>query len=227
MSNHYENIALQGGGVWGSAYAGAFEELERLGVLSGIRRVAGTSAGSMAGLLLALRYTSAEINEILHTLNYAKFQDGGKVNQILRQYGYYKGNFASQLFRSWIYQKLGSEEATFNDLIAAGGLDLRVYAINLNAGQIHEFSQRKTGDVPLASAVRASISMPFFFTATEINQEIYVDGGAVFDYPLMGFGKDEIEQSLGLAFAQSAAVSSRVKKSGHSATASRCSTFTA
>jgi NTE family protein len=61
MTNKYTNLALSGGGVWGISYAGAFEELERLGILQQIRCVAGTSAGSMAGLLLALGYNSTEI----------------------------------------------------------------------------------------------------------------------------------------------------------------------
>jgi predicted acylesterase/phospholipase RssA len=54
--------------------------------------------------------------------------------------------------------------------------------------------------------VRASMSVPLFFTAVEIAGHIFVDGGAVFDYPIMGFGQSEIEHTLGLAFAQSSVV---------------------
>jgi NTE family protein len=91
-------------------------------------------------------------------------------------------------------------------LRAAGGLDLRVYATNLNTRQIFEFSYQKAKNVPIAKAVRASMAVPLFFTAVDISGQIFVDGGAVFDYPIMGFGKSEIEQTLGLAFAQSSVV---------------------
>lgn len=206
MTYMYNNLALQGGGVWGISYAGAFEELERLGILQQIRCVAGTSAGSMAGLLLALGYTSTEISQMIRGANYKKFLEHGNINQIVRHYGYYKADYATELFHGWIQEKLGSAEATFNDLIEANGLDLHVYATNLNTRHVYEFSYHKTKDVSLADAIRASIAVPLFFTATEIGEQIFVDGGAVFDYPLMGFGKNEIENTLGLAFAQSSVV---------------------
>jgi NTE family protein len=206
MTKKYKNLALQGGGVWGITYAGAIAELDRLGVLQHIERVAGTSAGSIVALLVALRYTGEEIHQVIEALDYSKFLDGGKIDQVARQYGYYKSNFASELFRGWVQEKLGAEGATFTDLTDAGGRDLKVYATNLNTRQIFEFSQYKTPNVALVDAVRASMSVPLFFTAVEIEKRIYVDGGAVFDYPIMGFGKDEIEFTLGLAFAQSSSV---------------------
>jgi NTE family protein len=206
MNKNYQNLALQGGGVWGVSYAGAFEALDRLGVLGRIRCVAGTSAGSLAGLLLALRYTGAEISRIIRGLDYPKFLDQGKLHRIVRNYGFYTGDYASELFHGWLQEKLGSETATFTDLRAAGGLDLRAFATNLNTRHIYEFSWHKTPDVPIADAIRASMAVPLFFTAVEINGQIFVDGGTVFDYPLVGFGQEEIGNTLGLAFAQSSVV---------------------
>lgn len=203
---NYKNLALQGGGVWGTSYAGAFEELDRQGVLSGIRRVAGSSAGSLAGLLLALRYSSAEISQVILGLDYAKFLEQGKLQHIVQRYGYYTGDYALELFHGWLQEKLGTEQATFADLQAKGGLDLHVYATNLNTRQVFEFCYDKTPQAPIAMAVRASMAVPLFFTAVEIEDQIFVDGGTVFDYPLAGFGKDEIEQTLGLAFAESSVV---------------------
>jgi NTE family protein len=212
MITAYTNLALSGGGVWGISYAGAFEELERLGILQQIRRVAGTSAGSMAGLLLALGYNSTEISQKIRSADYVRFLDYGNVNQIVKQYGYYNGEYATEVFHDWIQEKLGSADATFNDLIEANGLDLRVYATNLNTRQVFEFSHRKTKDVSLADSVRASIAVPLFFTATEIDGQIFVDGGTVFDFPMVGFDRSEIDSTLGLAFAQSSVVATEDQK---------------
>lgn len=206
MNKPYENLALEGGGIWGIAYAGAFEALEQQGVLGQIKRVAGTSAGSIFGLLLALGYHPTEIAQIITELDFARFQDNGRVDRILTRYGYYQGNYARELFCSWVHDKLGDENATFEDLHAAGGLDLRVFATNLNSRHVYEFSYAKTRSIPLVEAVRASMSIPLYFAAVEIEGQIFVDGGTVFNYPLMGFGNDEIEKSLGLAFATSASV---------------------
>jgi NTE family protein len=206
MPRDYENLAMEGGGVWGLAYAGALEELDKLGVLPRIKRVAGTSAGSITALLLALGYSSSDIYRIMTELDYAKFLDGHSVKSLLTRYGLHEGEYASSLFQSWVAGKLGSGQATFQDLHDAGGLDLRVYAANLNTRQIREFSHARTGGVPLATAVRASMSVPFFFAAPEIEGHLYIDGGTVFDYPLTGFGPDEILHTLGLAFSGSSSV---------------------
>ena len=214
MINKYKNLALSGGGVWGISYGGAFEELERLGILQQIRCVAGTSSGSIAGLLLALGYNSTEIIQKIRGVNYVRFLDHGNVNLIVKHYGYYNGDYATEVFHNWIQEKLGSPDATFNDLIEANGLDLRVYATNLNTRQVFEFSYQKTKDVSLADAVRASISVPLFFTATEIDGQIFVDGGTVFDFPLVGYNKNEIDYTLGLAFAQSSVVATEDQEDG-------------
>lgn len=202
-ARQYENLALEGGGVWGIAYAGALDELDKIGIMPQIKRVAGTSAGSITALLLALRYSSSDVYQIVSELDFTQFMDHHSIKKLFSNYGLYKGDFALSLFKSWVAEKLGSEDATFQDLQGAGGLELRVFATNLNTKHIHEFSSRKTGDVPLAAAVRASMSVPLFFTAVEIGEHIFVDGGAVFDYPLLAFGKDGISKTLGLAFASS------------------------
>ena len=203
MIQKVENLALEGGGVWGIAYAGAIEELDKVGVFGGIKRVAGTSAGSIVALLLALGFRSNDISKIVAELDFSKFMDNHSVKQLFSNYGLYQGEFALQLFRSWIAEKLGSENATFQDLKESGGLELRVFSSNLNTKQLHEFSYRNTPNVPLANAVRASMSVPLFFTAVEIDDHLFVDGGATFDYPLLAFGDVGISNTLGLAFAGS------------------------
>lgn len=206
MTQNFENLAMEGGGVWGISYAGALQELDKIGILPNIKRVAGTSAGSITALLLALRYSSAEIYQIFDELDFSSFLDHRHINQVLTKYGLYESQFADDLFQGWIEEKLGSKEATFQDLHDAGGLELHVYATNLNTKQIHEFSINKTKDVSLAAAVRASMSVPLIFTAVEIDGQLFVDGGTVFDYPMLGFGKDGIPKTLGLAFSGSSSV---------------------
>ena len=61
----YKNLALEGGGVRGLAYAGALEVLEQKNILKNVERVAGSSAGAIAGLMISLGYNSTEIDSIL------------------------------------------------------------------------------------------------------------------------------------------------------------------
>lgn len=68
-------LALQGGGMKGLGHLGAVEELERYGVLNQIEVVAGSSAGGMAAMLLAVGCSAEELKLEMDALNFEKLQD--------------------------------------------------------------------------------------------------------------------------------------------------------
>jgi len=65
MTRTIENLVFNVGGVLGIAYAGAIEALEKQGILSQVKRTAGTSAGAVAAALISLGYSSKEIVEVV------------------------------------------------------------------------------------------------------------------------------------------------------------------
>jgi NTE family protein len=208
MSYNYSNLVFEGGGVKGLAYVGALEVLEQKGILPQIKAVAGTSAGSIVGALLALGYTPGDIHTIMNELDFTKFEDGWDPLRIPFSYGLYKGAF----FLNWMEEQIEkapgknlSKKASFADLQAAGGLDLHVFATDLNIKNVKEFSFATTPTVPVAEAVRASMSIPLFFKAWQFSNHnpddhIYVDGGVAFNYPITTFDtpqNPENPQTLG------------------------------
>ena len=68
-----EVLILQGGGAKGMAYSGIVEVLEDSGLLKGIKRVGGTSAGALMGLPIALGYSADDINDIVRHSRFAQF----------------------------------------------------------------------------------------------------------------------------------------------------------
>ncbi len=60
-----ENLVFEGGGAKGVVYVGAIQALEDNHVLGEVKRVGGSSAGSITAMLLAVGYTSDEIKYIL------------------------------------------------------------------------------------------------------------------------------------------------------------------
>ena len=63
--NPPENLVFKGGGPKGIAYLGAIKVLERKGIFTHVRRVAGTSAGAMTAVLLAVGCNSEEAENLL------------------------------------------------------------------------------------------------------------------------------------------------------------------
>ena len=180
------NLVFEGGGVKGVAYCGALQELESQGILAGIRRVAGTSAGAITAALVAAGCTPEELTAAMFDLDFRSFEDGeleGPV-RVVEHYGWYRGQAFLTWMRGQVEAKLGSPGATFDDLMTARHVDLRVVATNLATRSAQVFSVAATPTVPVAEAVRMSMSIPLFFAAVTYGGEVHVDGGAVWNYPI-------------------------------------------
>ncbi len=211
MNNQIENLVFKGGGVLGIAYAGAIEVLSEKGILQQTKRVAGTSAGAITAALVALNYTSTEITQIVNATDFKSFKDGSTIGDTLHfmhNYGFYKG----QAFLQWMQERLTDKgfaaTATFQDLANNGCKELHVFASDVNTKSVREFSMEITPNVPVAEAVRASMSIPLFFEAWQFSNNnpdnhIYVDGGMMYNYPITVFDTGDVPnpQTLGLFLA--------------------------
>ena len=199
-------LVLEGGGVKGVAYTGSLEVLAAAGRYDGIERVAGTSAGSLVALLVALGYPPDEIRRIVFNIDFRRFRDGsklGKVERLVHDYGLYRGEFALCLLQCLVSAKLGKPDASFADLeakIAAGEAGFRrLYVVgtdlNWSSSVVFSHENRQTRDVPLALAARTSMSFPVFFEAVHMAlpggpEDVWVDGGVLRNYAITVFDSE-------------------------------------
>lgn len=206
-AQRYTNLALEGGGIRGIAYAGAFQELERLHILDSINKVAGTSVGAVAGSLFCVGYTAEEIKNLMNALNIQTFNDGrwiflGGQWRMRRQYGWYRGDALESWLENCFAAKTGVHHLTFRQLhrlalTAPNCKDLYVTASNLSRQQLTIFSWQHYPEMEVATAVRASMSVPMYFRALCLDSlrrktdaahgDVFVDGGLVMNYPLALF----------------------------------------
>lgn len=191
----FKNLVFEGGGVKGIAYAGAIEVLEKRGVMPGIVRVAGTSAGAITAVLLALGASAKEIGQIVGGTNFRSFMDDSwgtlrDVSRLVNDYGWFKGDAFSDWMKKQVYYFTGNTELTFGDLqaLAATNKKLRqLYMVGSNLSlQLPEvYSAEKTAQMPIWQATRISMSIPLFFAAMKnTTANVLVDGGVTWNYPL-------------------------------------------
>lgn len=197
MPIQFKNLIFEGGGVKGIAYVGAMQILHNRGVLGGICRVGGTSAGAINALLFALGFSIAEQKEILQDTRFERFMDDSwgiirDIRRLARDYGWHKGDFFNSWVGDLIERRLGSRQATFGDLQRAELPDLYVIGTNLSTGYAEVFSAERHADMPLATAVRISMSLPLFFAAVRhgARGDVYVDGGVQLNYPIKLFDRE-------------------------------------
>lgn len=193
-----ENLVFEGGGIKGLVYVGALRSLQQQGVLKGIQRVGGSSAGGITAMLVGLGYTIDEISKAMAELDFRDFQDSEgkafwknvpeklgkqfvkKVEEIMtvlrsKKHGLYKGDVFLQWAKSKIAERLGNPDATFRDLREAMKYDptlkdMMFTASNIsgNGAALQYFNADTTPDIKIADAVRATMSYPGAFEAHEI-----------------------------------------------------------
>lgn len=205
MSNYnFRNLVFEGGGVKGIAYGGALYELEQRGILSGIERVAGTSAGAITAVLLAVGYDHKEVSDIVAETNFNDFADDSlgivrDAERFISDFGWHKGDF----FRKWIGKlvrnKTGKKNLTFQQLKDLDNtLDLYLVATNLSDQVSEIFSHEHTPNVEIRDAARMSMSIPLYFKCVRYgsDKDIMVDGGVAWNYPLNIFdNKNYLDKS--------------------------------
>lgn len=198
MPVQLRNLVFEGGGVKGIAYIGALKILEQRELLRHVTRVGGTSAGAINALLLGLGYSNAEQLELLRSLDFWRFMDDSfgvirDVRRLANDFGWYRGDFFSGWIGDVIADRLDSPRATFADLKAAGRPDVYMVGGNLSTGFAEVFSHERHGDMPLATAVRISMSIPLFFAAVREGPrpDVYVDGGVQLNYPVKLFDREK------------------------------------
>lgn len=196
---HFRNLVFEGGGVKGIAYVGAMQALNTKAILPNIERVGGTSAGAIYATILALNYSGDETQQLLWNLNFHNFLDDSwgiikDSKRLLKDFGWYIGDY----FRKWIGERIraktGDSESTFADLEAQkekkGFRSLYLIGTNLSTGFSEVFSAEHTPDIRVADAVRISMSFPLFFAAKRNPRgDVYVDGGVLDNYPIKLFDR--------------------------------------
>ncbi|MDB4161430.1 patatin-like phospholipase family protein [Bacteroidia bacterium] len=207
----YTNLVLEGGGMKGIAYAGAFEILDSLGISDSIERIAGTSSGAMNGLMYSLGYTGKEIRQMNLITNFGKYNQvgvpliGGLI-RVKRTYGYYKTDRLIEDLGTIMQMRGFSRDLTFSELYQAkeAGRNIKLLyliGVNLNDQEIEIFSHETYPNMRVLDAVRISISIPLYFEAiwmqpdgkliekrdADSTTKIMADGGILDNYPFYVF----------------------------------------
>ena len=209
--SQYTNLALEGGGMKGLAYSGAFEVLDSIGITQHIERVAGTSSGAMNGMLISIGYSGKEITHLNLTKNFGKYSQVGipilsGLIRFYRTYGYYKTDrFMVDLAQAMRYKGI-SPDITFIELHKLRSSnpkikDLYITGANLTDQKLEVFSHRTYPNMKIIDAVKISISIPLYYEAifmqpngeiidkknADQNTKVMTDGGVIDNYPFHVF----------------------------------------
>ena len=209
----YRNLVMEGGGIRGIAYGGALLELEQRGVLAGLRRVGGTSAGAIQAALLAVGYSAQEIIDVVNATPVQRLNDGrfiffGGTHRLIKEYGWYRGDEFSTYLGELVARKTKNAHLTLGELHELAlreptrYRDLYTTGTNLTKQRVQVFSHETNPTMRVADAVRISMSIPLYFRAVLLDADnnvitgtpapgqpvqVLVDGGLLANYPISLF----------------------------------------
>jgi NTE family protein len=188
-------LALGGGGIRGAAHIGVLRVLQKEGIP--VDYIAGCSMGSIVGGLYSAGVPLDEIDRILMDkslqnafapgwLTWAVFLYPTKrlIRKITFQDRPYAGLFTGKKFRNFLSKRLPADKQRLEDL----NIPFVPVCTNLLDGKAYKLAK---GD--FADAVLASSAVPPIVRPVRINGNLYIDGGARSNVPVVSarqFGAD-------------------------------------
>lgn len=180
----YKGLVFSGGGLMGFAYIGCLRALEEYGLMgNNIEFLAGCSIGAVLAAIISVEYTSGELYDFVLHFEYEIIKDLNFIG-LIDNYGVETGNKIQEFMRIMLKRKTGIENPTFMDLYKKYKRHLVINATCVNTRSIEYFDWKSSPDMPVALALRMSISIPFLFVPVKYNGKLYVDGGVIDNFPL-------------------------------------------
>ncbi|HSX06611.1 MAG TPA: patatin-like phospholipase family protein [Candidatus Saccharimonadia bacterium] len=206
MTDLFCDLVLEGGGVKGIGLVGAVETLHK--AQYNFQRIAGTSAGAIVGSLLASGISVERLVELMQSLDYTKFQDesgildhlglAGKTASLIFQKGIYQGIYLHNWLRDQLaelgvqtFADLKLTEPWAQKLPPEQRYKLVVITSDVTQGRLvrlpwdyKELYGLDPDSQSVADAVRASMSIPFFYKPYKLQRRLLVDGGMLSNFPI-------------------------------------------
>lgn len=194
----YKHLVLSGGSVRGISQIGAVKKLidSNLLCFKTLQSVAGTSAGSIFGLLIVIGMDIDQIWQFVYHLNLTGIIKPALFT-FLQKCGVETGEKMLQLIEDIIYKHTNVKQINFKQLYELSHIHFIVVGSCLTTKKIVYYDYVNTPDFKVSMAIRISISIPGLFTPVTVGIHQYVDGGVLNNYPMNLFAH-QLSETIGI-----------------------------
>lgn len=184
MKKRIKGLVFSGGGLRGLAYIGALKAMEEYGLISpSLEFFSGCSIGAVMAVIISIGYTAEELYDFVLHFQYDSVKDLNVLG-FFDNYGLETGNKIQKFMRLMLKRKTGLDNPTFADLYKLNGRHLVINATCINTHTVEYFDYNRTPTMPVAIAIRMSISLPFLMVPVRWQGKLYVDGAVMDNFPL-------------------------------------------
>ena len=198
-------ITLSGGGLKGVAHIGALEVLSERGLLNSVKEYVGISAGGLVAFCVCIGTSLSALRMIVSLLDFGLVRDldPESMMNFPETFGLDTGANMEKLLVTILKARKLPPAITFQELAEAKlGPALRIITMNLNTCMPQEFSAKLTPTTSVAMAVKASMSIPIYFSPVRdpATDHYLADGGIHFASPFKFLTVEERRHTLSIAF---------------------------
>jgi NTE family protein len=203
-----KHLVLSGGGLLGLASLGCIHKLLELKKIdiNKIETIYATSIGSLIALLLCFHKLGIDNIMIKDYFIERPFEDVYKmsVQKIIDLYnnnGLFDQTTLFNLFKPFFQILEINMMITMKEMYELTKIEIYMFSVNINTFKTTELSY-KDQDLPILHAIYMSCSLPIFFKPLKFNNDHYIDGSLLCNYPIkqcidMNYNNEEI---LGIYF---------------------------
>lgn len=187
------NLVLSGGGIKGIAHVGALYALDNLGLLQHITHYAGTSVGSLIIGLHIIGFSPLELYEFIKKFNFDELKNMNIGNIV--NYGLDTGVKMEYVIKMLMTSKGINDNITLLDLYKITNKHVTFVSVCVNTMKLCYLSHEKYPTLEFSKAIMMSLAIPLIFCPIKYNDDMYVDGACINNFPINLF---EIDKTIGI-----------------------------
>jgi predicted patatin/cPLA2 family phospholipase len=192
-----KNLVISGGGSKIITFLGAIKYIEENNLFNNIKNFYATSAGSMLSLLLCLKYSALEMEtfSINFDLNKIFVID---TDNFFNDYNICDNIKLERFIKLLITYKLGTENENISlkQFYDITNKMLTVTSVSLKYKKAIYISYLNYPNLEVWKAVLMSCSIPFIFPPVKLDDDLFIDGAIMDNFPVCCIPIDQINNTL-------------------------------
>ena len=190
IKNTIKHLVISGGGPGGFVTYGALKQtaLSNMWRLSDIKSIYGCSIGAFIGIIVSLNYDWLWLDDYFINRPWEKIVSLN-VDLILKFYtnkGILDETFICRAIKPLLSAKDLSENCTLRELYEFNKIDIHIYSTSINNNKLEkvDISHSSHPDMTVIRALSMSMAYPLVFKPVIIEEDCFIDGGLVNNFPL-------------------------------------------
>ena len=196
INNNKNILVLAGGGMKGLGLLGAIKYLEDIDIIKNIEIYAGTSIGLLISVLLIIGYKTIDIYKFTKLFDMTK-SINFNINNLLTNYSINECDTYELIIVELLKNKNIDAKISLLEFYKITKKKVIGTTVCLNKRKIEYISHENYPELDILTFIRMSTAVPLLFPPIFYNNNHYIDGGLLDNFPIAIFD-NQLEKVIGI-----------------------------